>query len=360
MHNITSDHTPRCLTILGARPQFIKAAPLSDALRQMGWEELLVHTGQHYDSELSDIFFEELNLPPPDYHLNISGGGHGDMVGRMLIALEPLLKSAKPDVVLVYGDTNSTLAGALSAAQLNLPIAHVEAGLRSYRMEMPEEKNRRITDHLSTYLFCPTYSSIDNLKREGIVDHVYWVGDLMYDMALRVQTHQEILTRLNVEPLSYDVMTMHRAEICDHPERFKERLDWILKKRQVTHRPVVWPIHPRARFALSKLLGINIDDILLIDPVGYSEMATLIKYAHEVYTDSGGVQREAFFHQTLCTTLRDESEWLETVEAGWNRLWHQRNQEFPQERSLPSEFGNGDASRKIVEILTREVTGMMG
>lgn len=347
-----SVNKPRCVTVLGARPQFIKAAPLSDALRQSGWEEILVHTGQHYDSELSDIFFEELKLPSPAYHLSISGGGHGSMVGRMLIKLESLLKSTSPDLVLVYGDTNSTLAGALAAAQLNLPIAHVEAGLRSYRMEMPEEKNRRITDHLSTFLFCPTRLAVDNLRAEGIQDNVYWVGDLMYDMALRVQTNKKILHSLALEPGAYDLMTMHRAEVCDHPDIFKERLEWVLHQKQRSHREIIWPIHPRARHALSQLDGFNIDEIHLINPVGYGDMASLIKYAAQIYTDSGGVQREAFFHQVPCTTLRDESEWPETLDAGWNRLWHQRDEDFPQERRSPSEFGDGNASHKISKILT--------
>ena len=274
---------------------------------------------------------------------------------RMLIELESLLKSIQPDLVIVYGDTNSTLAGALSAAQLNIPLAHVESGLRSYRMEMPEEKNRKITDHISTYLFCPTHVAVKNLEREGVTDHVYWVGDLMYDMALQVEVNRTLLNSLNLKAKGYDLMTMHRAEICDHISVFTERLKWLINRQQLTNRPMIWPVHPRARLALSNVSELNLDALTLINPVGYRDMATLIQNAHEIYTDSGGVQREAFFHQVPCTTLRDESEWIETVKAGWNRLWDQRDKPLPVERQPPTEFGSGDTSLKIAEILTRQL-----
>ena len=344
---------PRILTILGARPQFIKAAPLSKSLRLGGWEEKIVHTGQHYDHMMSDVFFEELGLDQPTFHLNIAGGGHGDMVGRMLMALEPLLIEENPDIVLVYGDTNSTLAGALAAAQLNIPVAHVEAGLRSFKRSMPEEKNRRVTDHLSTLLYCPTQAAVSQLHSEGIHEGVTWVGDLMYDLALQVEPDHDILSYFALQKSQFSLLTLHRAETCDDPLIMSERLSWLADQSE--RHPIVWPIHPRARQALDRLPSIDLKKIKLIEPVGYRQMATFIKNAYEVFTDSGGVQREAFFHQTPCTTLRNESEWPETISAGWNRLWQDRACSLPPqtERSLPLHFGSGDAAQLIEASLSR-------
>ncbi|MEE2643354.1 MAG: UDP-N-acetylglucosamine 2-epimerase (non-hydrolyzing) [Myxococcota bacterium] len=351
--NPSSQSSWSCVTVLGARPQFIKAAPLSEALRARGCQERIIHTGQHYDPELSKVFFEELKIPAPAHHLGIAGGGHSAMVGRMLIALEAILVEEQPDIVLVYGDTNSTLAGALAAAQLNIPVAHVEAGLRSYRLEMPEEKNRRLTDHLSSLLFCPTARAVELLKREGISDGVSQVGDLMYDMALKVESEVGYLDQLELVSGTYDVMTLHRAEVCDKADIFRDRLQWLIDRQKEQARPLIWPIHPRSKQALARVSDLDLSGITRIAPVSYRKMATLLRGAAEVYTDSGGLQREAFFHQVPCVTLRDESEWPETIEAGWNRLWAQRDQPLPplDQRHPPRDFGAGDAGAEIAETM---------
>lgn len=345
---------PKCFTILGARPQFIKAAPLSKAMSSAGWSEALIHTGQHYDHEMSAVFFEELGIPIPRFHLGVAGGSHGEMVGRMLIALSSLLKEHRPDLVLVYGDTNSTLAGALAAAQLNIPVAHVEAGLRSHRFEMPEEKNRRVTDHLSRLLLCPTQAAIKQLEIEGITRGVSWVGDLMFDMARDIEEEPSLLPSLDLDQGRYAVMTLHRAECCDHPDRLQERLAWLSKQSQ--RAPIIWPIHPRAKVALERLGECDLGQIHLIRPLGYRAMATLLKNAAEVYTDSGGVQREAFFHRIPCTTLREESEWPETIDAGWNRLWRDRESPLPsfEKRGRAEDyFGEERAAPRIMVELNR-------
>jgi UDP-GlcNAc3NAcA epimerase len=336
------------LTVLGARPQFIKAAPVSGALAKIGGlRELLVHTGQHFDAGMSDVFFAELELQPPAYNLGVHSLGHGAMTGRMLERLEHVILAEKPDMLLVYGDTNSTLAGALAGAKLHVPVAHVEAGLRSFNRRMPEETNRVVTDHLSRLLFCPTRRSVDNLRNEGIVSGVHHVGDVMHDMALAAMQRSSsgILSRLAINPKSYAVATIHRAENTNDQNRFAEVLAWLADVSRTL--PIVMPVHPRTRKVIQER-GLDAVGIRLIEPVGYFEMAELIHQAESVFTDSGGLQKEAFFHKVPCVTLRDETEWIETLEAGWNRLWTVADY---QPRKDIAEFGDGQSSRRIAELI---------
>jgi UDP-GlcNAc3NAcA epimerase len=340
----------KILTVVGARPQFVKAAAVSRAiLAEGGLEEVIVHTGQHFDPGMSDIFFEELEIPTPKHALDIHGGGHGDMTGRMMIALEPVMLAEKPDWVLIYGDTNSTLAGALVAAKLHIPVAHVEAGLRSFNRRMPEEINRVAADHLSALLLCPTNAAIANLAKEGIAAGVHAVGDVMYDATLfaieKAKTHSRILETLGLTPGGYDVSTIHRAESTDDPARLTEIASWLAAKAAV--RPLILPLHPRTRNALART-GISLDGVRTIDPVGYLDMAQLLAGAVEVYTDSGGLQKEAYFHRKLCTTLRDETEWVETLSSGWNCLWKGTR---VARRSEIADYGKGDAAQIIARML---------
>lgn len=313
----------RVFTVLGARPQFIKAATVSRSIMENdGLVETLVHTGQHHDTAMSGIFFDELGIPHPDFHLGVSGGGHGQMTGAMLQRLEPLLLEQNPDFVLVYGDTNSTLAGALAASKLHIPVAHVEAGLRSFNRSMPEEQNRILTDHLADWLFTSTDTSTSNVLREGIPsDRVRQVGDVMYDASLvfgeAARTRSGILERVGLEPDSYILATVHRAENTDSVNRLRniiEGLDELARDW-----PVVLPLHPRTRAAM-EAYGIKPAHIKLIDPVGYLDMVALECQALVIVTDSGGVQKEAYFYGVPCVTLRDETEWIELVDLGWNRL----------------------------------------
>src|SRR5919199_4236744 len=298
----------RVLTVVGARPQFIKAAAVSRTIRASdGVEEIMVHTGQHFDPEMSDVFFAELDIPAPAYRLDIHGGGHGDMTGRMLQALEPVVMRERPDWVLVYGDTNSTLAGALVAAKLHLPVAHVEAGLRSFNRRMPEEINRVVADHLSRLLFCPTETAVENLAREGISEGVLHVGDVMYDATLhaaeKALKHSRIVEALGVTPGAYAVATVHRAENTDDPERLAAVIGWL--KERADEQPVVFPVHPRTRAAVARA-GLDFAGLVECAPVGYLDMARLLHDATTVYTDSGGLQKEAYFYGKPCVTLREE------------------------------------------------------
>lgn len=316
----------RILTVLGARPQFIKASVVSSAIRAAGKaHETVVHTGQHFDSNMSDVFFQELGMPAPAHRLDIHGGGHGEMTGRMMLALEPLMRSERPDIVLVYGDTNSTLAGALTAVKLHIPVAHVEAGLRSFNMRMPEEVNRILTDRVSRWLFTPTDAATTHLLREGTSrESILQVGDVMLDVALhhgaRVSEQGGALQRLGLPSGGYILATIHRAENTDDPERMRVIVAAI--KQAAERHTVVWPVHPRTRAVLAKAGAL--DDlsrrIQIIDPLGYLDMVQLEKYAALIVTDSGGVQKEAYFHRVPCVTLREETEWTELVDAGWNRL----------------------------------------
>jgi UDP-GlcNAc3NAcA epimerase len=331
----------KCLTILGARPQFIKAPLVSKELKEQGWDEIIVHTGQHYDYNMSGLFFEELALPTPHYNLGISGGTHSEMVSKMLLSISSLIDQHRPDCVIVYGDTNSTLAGALAAAQSKTPLAHIEAGLRSYRKEMPEEQNRKLTDHLADYLFCPTRRAVDNLKHEGITEGVYFSGDLMFDMSQIIEEDRSILDNLSLRKEEFHLLTIHRAEICQDIPFLREVLTWITSRHR--HQHIIWPIHPRMKAMLSSsaLQDLDISAIKVIEPVGYRQMMALVKHAKSVFTDSGGVQREAYFHETSCLTLRNETEWPETIEAGWNLLWDKRDHQLDFTTSANHYFSNG-------------------
>jgi UDP-GlcNAc3NAcA epimerase len=310
----------KVVTVVGARPQFIKAAPVSRELRKAA-VEILVHTGQHYDDKMSDVFFRELHIPTPDYHLGVGSGSHGVQTGEMLRRTEEVLLAEKPDVLLVYGDTNSTLAGALAAAKLHIPVAHVEAGLRSLNKSMPEEINRLLTDHMSDLLFCPTETAVDNLSREGITKGVHLVGDVMYDSVrfnLRLaEAGSQIVQELQLPPSGYALATVHRAENTDNPERLSaifQALDLIAAEL-----PVVMPLHPRTRRQL-EMTGRSPARVRLIAPASYLDMLLLEKNARVILTDSGGVQKEARWLCVPCVTLRNETEWVETVQSGWNVL----------------------------------------
>lgn len=340
----------RVLTIVGARPQFIKAAPVSHALREAGIDEILVHTGQHFDALMSDIFFAELDIPKPAYNLEVNSLGHGAMTGRMLERVEETLLAEKPDLVLIYGDTNSTVAGALAASKLHIPVAHVEAGLRSFNRRMPEEINRVVADHLSALLFCPTETSVENLALEGITNGVHKVGDVMFDTTLaaikRGEERSSILETLKLKPRSYAVSTIHRAENTDDPERFKAVIAWL--ERAATDQPIIMPVHPRTR-KLMTARGLEPKGIRLVEPLGYLDMAKLVHNSTAVFTDSGGLQKEAYFHRVPCVTLRDETEWIETVQAGWNRLWTSASYLSPQ--SEIADYGCGKSAAEISRIL---------
>ncbi len=313
------------LTVVGARPQFIKASPVSQALAKAGITELIVHTGQHYDQGMSDVFFDELGIAPPFLNLNVGSGSHGDQTGKMLAGIEKALIEHKPAALMVYGDTNSTLAGALAAAKLHIPVAHVEAGLRSFNKRMPEEINRILADHASDVLFAPTQTAMQNLANENIAsEKCIFIGDVMYSTALlhgeRAESTSDILQKLNLEPKKYILATIHRAENTDDPARLRAIFDGLAKVHQNT--TVLLPLHPRTQAVLERegLLEQVKGSIQLTDPVGYLDMVMLEKNAALVATDSGGVQKEAYFHDVPCVTLRDETEWVELVDMSWNRL----------------------------------------
>lgn len=360
----------KIVSVLGARPQFVKASVVTAAFaRTPGIEEVVVHTGQHFAANMSDVFFSELAMPAPRHQLDINSGGHGDMTGRMLTGIEKLLLEERPDAVLVYGDTNSTLAGALAAAKLHIPVAHVEAGLRSYDLRMPEEVNRVLTDRIAHWLFAPTEASVKNLRREGFRgDQIFRVGDVMFDVALhhgaRVNSDGGLLKSLALKPGAYVLVTIHRAENTDHPQLLAN----ILHALELTARtlPVVLPLHPRTRAILGQTGRLdNLPSQLhLIDPVGYLDMVQLEKYAGVIATDSGGVQREAFFHQVPCVTMREQSEWTEIVEAGWNRvapptdavqLAASIQSAVGSRGKAVTPFGDGRAAQKIVAQLAGDL-----
>lgn len=316
----------KILTVVGARPQFVKAAAFAVALKNSAnpaVTHVLAHTGQHYDEMMSEVFFRELEIDSADFNLGVSGGRHGQMTGRMLERLEELLLAEKPEWVLTYGDTNSTLAAALAASKLRIKVAHVEAGLRSFNMNMPEEINRIVADRLSHLLFCPTETAIANLEHEGIVNGVHYVGDVMYDVVLRygeiASRRSDVLARLMLRSKGYALATVHRAENTDDPVRLEGLLRGLAGiGRQI---PVVLPLHPRTKEKVRELkLEHLLSSITTIGPVSYFDMLVLEKNASVVVTDSGGVQKEAFFFSVPCITTRDETEWTETVEAGWNVL----------------------------------------
>ena len=355
----------KIVSIVGARPQFIKCAPLSRELRKKH-TEILVHTGQHYDPEMSDIFFEELDIPKPDYHLGVGSGPHGKQTGEILEKVEEMLIKEKPDLVLVYGDTNSTLAGALAAVKLHIPVAHVEAGLRSYDRTMPEEINRVVTDHVSDLLFCPTQTAVDNLAKEGITSGVYLTGDVMVD-ALEynrgiAEEKSRILERLSLTLGSYLVVTVHRPSNTDS----REHMEAILSALGRSGKEVVFPIHPRTRKYLAGygLLDTLPANIILIEPLGYLDMIRLMAHAEKILTDSGGMQKEAYLLGVPCITLRENTEWVETVEDGWNVLVgadegkiEEAVMEFRPVSGRSEIFGKIGASERIGIIIHQMVSG---
>jgi len=347
--------TRRVVTVVGARPQFIKAATVSRVIRRASRiAEKILHTGQHFDDNMSAAFFRDLDIPAPDFDLGIGGGSHGEMTGRMLEGIEHVLIAEKPDAVIVYGDTNSTLAGALAAIKLQIPVIHVEAGLRSFNMSMPEEINRVVVDRISSLLLCPTADAVENLAREGIGGAVRNVGDVMYDATLFARavsaSRSSILADLELVPGGFALATVHRADNTDSPDSLRAALNYIV--RETDGHPVIMPVHPRTRAKLD-LWDIRIPGISMIDPVGYFDMHQLLANARIVLTDSGGLQKEAYFHRVPCVTLRSETEWNETVANGWNRLWTSPDY---AERRETDDFGDGNAAEKVVA----EVQALLG
>ena len=365
----------KTIHVVGARPQFIKMAAVSRAVAEHNQKlgpgqqlrELIIHTGQHYDYELSKVFFEELHIPAPHYNLEVGSRSHGEQTGEMLIRLERVLEDERPDVVLVYGDTNTTLAGALAAAKLHISVAHVEAGLRSFNRQMPEEINRVLTDHVSDLLFAPTEVAVENLCQEGISeDRIYLVGDVMYDAALyygaKAEAQSYILERLSLTPKRYILATVHRAGNTDDPGRLQAIFGGL---GQVADEiPVVLPLHPRTQAALERegMLDEMSRCIQLIEPVGYLDMLVLEKNAEFIVTDSGGVQKEAYFFKVPCITLRKETEWVELVRSEWNILIPPRNNwavangilgvlGHKKPQNISGIYGNGRAAVEIVEVL---------
>jgi UDP-GlcNAc3NAcA epimerase len=348
----------KVVSIVGARPQFIKAAAVSRRLRERH-SEVLVHTGQHYDYAMSGIFFDGLDLPAADINLGVGSGSHGAQTGAMLQAIETVLLAERPDYVLVYGDTNSTLAGALAAAKLSVAIAHVEAGLRSFNRRMPEEINRVMADHLSDLLLCPSDTAAAHLAAEGIAQHVHVVGDVMLDVlnwavqraAVRPP---QILQRLHVQAGSYVLATVHRSENTDDVTRFAR----ILRAFNALDEPIVFPVHPRARKVIADANLELKPHVHLIDPLGYLDMVALTSAARLVLTDSGGLQKEAYWLGVPCLTLRDETEWVETVQVGWNRLVGadparilDEARSFSPASAHPSLYGDGFAAGRCVDLL---------
>jgi UDP-GlcNAc3NAcA epimerase len=366
-----SVHAHKILTVVGARPQFIKAAVVSRLLADgsSGIRELLVHTGQHFDAELSDVFFEEMGIPRPHVHLGIGGLSHGAMTGRMIEAIENVIVAERPSLVLVYGDTNSTLAGAIAASKLNILVAHVEAGLRSFNRGMPEEINRVLTDHATDVLFAPTRTAVENLRREGIrTEAVHLVGDVMFDAALHyagvARERSTILERLGLDERGYVLATVHRQENTDDEARLTAIFEGLA--RVAVRTKVVLPLHPRTRKRLEDAprAAAAARALILVGPVGYLDMVALERGATAIATDSGGVQKEAFFYGVPCVTLRDETEWIELIDLGANVLAPpvdavrvgtaiERALEHQSTAPTARPYGDGDAGQKIVAILSR-------
>jgi len=350
----------KILTIAGTRPQLVKIAAVSRVLRE-SFAEVLVNTGQHYDYNMAGVFFDELNIPKPDYDLGIGSDSHGRQTGKMMIAVEEIVEKEKPDAILVYGDTNSTLAGAIVASKLHIPIIHIEAGLRSYNKEMPEEINRIMTDHVSTLLFAPTDLAVGNLAKESITEGVHQVGDVMYDavlynIALAEEKHS--LSDYDLSSGEYVLGTIHRADNTDN----KNRLEAVLKAFSALEEKVFLPLHPRTKskidsFGLNTILE-QANNIKIVEPISYLEMLLLEKHAKVIVTDSGGVQKEAYFAKVPCITLRDQTEWLETIETGWNQLVNPLEVDLAEKLSnlqlgepIEDLYGDGNAAEKIVMIL---------
>lgn len=358
-------------TIVGTRPQFIKAAVISRAIAEFNkksnlFNEFLIHTGQHYDENLSSCFFKELNIPEPDYNLGIEEYSHASQVGKMMIAIEQVLIKEKPDLVLVFGDTNSTLAGALAGAKLNIPIAHIEAGLRSYNRKMAEEINRILTDRISTLLFCPTKTAVNNLRKEGINQGVHNVGDVMYDSILYymhfLDKNSDIISKLNLKPKSYYFSTIHRAENTDCLDKLKN----IFQALSKADSPVVLALHPRTKNSLYKIFSkrnmLKKKNVKIIPPISYIESLALQKQAKAIITDSGGIQKEAHCLRVPCITIRDQTEWVETLIDSSNKIVKAQTKQIldalsnlkqPASFRLKGIYGNGDAGIKTVQIIKR-------
>ncbi len=353
-------------TVIGARPQFVKAAVVSaEFAKHKSINEVIIHTGQHYDPAMSEIFFRELNVPNEKYNLEIGSGSHGVQTGKMLSSIEKVLQDEAPDYVLIYGDTNSTLAGALCASKLHIPIAHIEAGMRSFNKKMPEEINRIIADHLSEINFCSTKTAMENLKRENLGSTGVLVGDVMYDCSLKVaefaEKRYDPFAKFTVEKNNYALLTCHRAENTDHRECLTEIVKAVNKiSEKMT---VLYPVHPRTGKFINEY-GLSFsNNVKLIAPVGYLEMILLEKHASYILTDSGGVQKEAFFYRVPCITMREETEWVETAALGWNKITGANSKQiidafadFTKNRPAKTSakpYGNGDAASKIVSRLTK-------
>ena len=349
------------VSIVGARPQFLKAAPVSRALTSH-FNEVMIHTGQHYDYEMSDLFFKEMDMRQPDFNLGIGGGTHGAQTGTMLIELEKVISAVKPDCILVYGDINSTLAGALTAAKAGIPLAHVEAGLRSYNRTMPEEVNRVLTDHISSWLFCPTDAAVQNLEKEGITKGVYQIGDVMCDALLHnleiARKKSQILKRMDLKKGEYALATVHRAGNTDNRNNMQSILDTLgsLPTR------VIFPVHPRARKRIEEWKFIVHSNVSLIEPLGPLDILQLQENANCILTDSGGMQKEAYLLGVRCITLREETEWVETVSAGWNSLAgvdakriRTLYETWKPQGERPLLYGDGHAAEKISQILQNEL-----
>jgi len=353
----------KIVTVVGARPQFVKAAAVSRAISKTDIKEIIVHTGQHFDSNMSNIFFEEMQIPTPDYNLEINGVGHGAMTGRMLEGIETVLEKEKPDCLLVYGDTNSTLAGALAAKKMDIPVAHIEAGLRSFNMKMPEEVNRILTDRISDFLFCPTQTAINNLNREGyenIDTNIILSGDVMQDAAIFYSAFSEekssVINDLKLQKERFVLSTIHRQENTDNLDNLKDIISALNKINNSI--PVVLPLHPRTKNILEK--NKIVANFTIIEPVGYFDMIELLKNCKLVMTDSGGLQKEAYFFKKHCITMRDQTEWVELIENGFNILTGANREKilkaFSEMSIKKSDFsinlyGGGNASEKIIDCL---------
>jgi len=350
----------KILIVVGSRPNFIKIAPLIDELKRIDkFNYILLHTGQHYDFEMSRIFFQELKIPKPNYNLGVGSGSHAYQTAKIMERLEPIILKEKPNLIIVVGDVNSTLVGALVAAKLNIPVGHIEAGLRSYDKTMPEEINRLLTDHISNFLFCPTKTAVNNLKKEGIKKGIYNVGDMMYDALLEnvkiAQKKSKILKKLHLKTKSYFLLTVHRASNTDNVENLRK----IITAAGECGEKIIFPIHPRTKKQLKKLeLKIRNWKLKIIPPVGYLDMLILEKNAKKILTDSGGVQREAYWLKIPCITLRKETEWVETTKDKWNILVGVDKEKikkaiktFNPKNEQKKYFGDGKTAKKIISIL---------
>ena len=347
----------KIISVVGARPQFIKLAILSKELRE-NHNEIIIHTGQHYDDNMSRYFFEEMQIAKPDYNLNIGSGSHGKQTAEMLIGLEDIFLHQKPDVVITFGDTNTTLATGLAATKLNIPVAHVEAGLRSHNREMPEEINRILTDHISDYLFAPTLTAMENIKSENLYGKPFLVGDVMYDSLLYygkiAEQKSRILKNLKLKQKEYILLTLHRPYNVDNIQKLQN----IFSALKQTKKIIVLPVHPRSRKMIERTNTIIPENISIIEPLGYLDFIFLQKHSEKIITDSGGIQKEAYLNGIPCITIRPETEWIETVKAGWNVLVGDKKDQlidnclhFKPSHNRPRYFGDGNSSKKIISIL---------